>query len=503
MHRDEIGDNGSGGLRKQIGLFSGFAVLCVFLILPAPASLTPASFRLLGIVALMAIWWMTEAIPIPATALIPLVIFPFAGITSGKETALAYMDRNIFLFMGGFFVAMAMQRWNLHRRIALHVISILGGNSSMIVLGFMVATAVLSMWISNTATTMMMVPIAMALVSGGSDAVRGSPEFRRFQLSLMLGIAYAASIGGLGTLIGTPPNVVLAGAVSRLLPKAPPVSFLGWAKLGIPIVCVFLPIAWLYLTQVVGRVGSGGIGISSASVRKQLAETGPMSGGEKITLIVFVGMALGWMFRCDIAVGGFVLPGWASLLGVDALVDDSTVAMLAAMVLFVFPVNLKERVFALNWEWAQRIPWGILILFGGGFALAHAFQVTGLAVWIGTKLEALRSVPVPVLVLATCVLLTFLTEVTSNTATATMMMPILASTAIGIGIHPFVLMIPGTVSASCAFMLPVATPPNAIVFGSGWIALPEMARAGLWMNLIGVCVVTTMTFLIAGPVFGF
>jgi len=488
---------------RNVGLVIGAVVLVLFLLLPPPASISVPAFRLLGVVILMAVWWVSEAIPIPATALVPLVVFPLASICSGKETAKAYMDKNIFLFMGGFFVAMAMRRWELHRRIALHVISILGVSADMIILGFMVATAGLSMWISNTATTMMMVPIAMALVSGVPPEVVKGGEFRRFQLALMLGIAYAAGIGGLGTLIGTPPNVVFAGSVSALVPGAPEVSFLDWAKVGLPVVGVFLPIVWLYLARVVGRASNVDIGISRSTVREELKRIGPMSRGETVTLWVFVGMALGWIFRKNIGIGGFTVPGWSSLAGLEKWVDDSTVAMIAAMVLFVFPVDLKKRVFALDWEWARRIPWGILILFGGGFALAHGFQVTGLAAWIGNRLQVLRSVPVVVLVASTCFLLTFLTEVTSNTATATMMMPILASTAVGIGVHPFVLMIPGTISASCAFMLPVATPPNAIVFGSGWVTLPTMARVGFWMNLLGIVVVTTMTFAIAGPVFGF
>jgi sodium-dependent dicarboxylate transporter 2/3/5 len=447
----------------------------------------------------MAIWWITEAIPIPATALLPLALFPLLTISKAGVVARAYGDSNIFLFMGGFFLAMAMQRCNLHRRIALQIIHLIGTRPRRIVLGFMVATAFLSMWISNTATTMMVYPIALAVVLHFDlDAGRGN----NFKTVLMLGIAYAASIGGLGTLVGTPPNIVFAAAVKSLYPEAPPVDFLRWMMVGLPVVVLFLPAVWLLLTRFVYRVGATEAAGGGEVIAEQLAQLGKPTTAERRTFVVFVATALAWIFRRDLQVGVFSLPGWSSLLGVGEWVNDATVAIVAALVLFVVPSGGDRKGALLDWDWAVRIPWGILILFGGGIALAEAFKTSGLAEWIALHLHALQDVPILVLILSVCLMLTFLTEVTSNTATATIFMPVLAATATATGLHPFLLMIPATLSASCAFMLPVATPPNAIVFGSGHVAISDMARAGLILNLLGAVLITAVVYLVAIPVFG-
>jgi sodium-dependent dicarboxylate transporter 2/3/5 len=487
--------------KRGIGLVLGLVIFAVLLTRPAPAGMTPEAARAAAIALLMAIWWITEAIPIPATALLPLALYPLLGVMNGKVTAEAYGDHNVFLFMGGFFIAMAMQKWNLHKRIALSIISVVGDSPRTLVLGFMCATAFLSMWISNTATTMMMVPIAIAVLSQVPSGSRAGS----FAPALTLGIAYSASIGGLGTLIGTPPNVIFAGAVEKLFPELGDIGFLTWMTAAVPLVAIFLPTTWLYLTRVVFKVPPGRdckVGGGKVEVRKELAALGKMSRGERYTLTVFILTALAWTFRSNIDLGAFVIPGWSNLLGIADLVNDGTVAIFAAVVLFALPVDLKKGEFALDWEWASRIPWGVLLLFGGGFALAASFRATGLDNWVGGWLRAAAGLPPVLLIIIVCLVMTFLTEMTSNTATASMAMPVLGSTAAVTGMNPLILMIPATLSASCAFMLPVATPPNAIVFGTGSVTIPQMVRAGLGLNLIGVLLVTAVTYFIAVPVFG-
>jgi sodium-dependent dicarboxylate transporter 2/3/5 len=497
-----------GGTRERVGLPLGLLLFFACLVLPTPEGMPPEAKKALATALLMATWWITEAIPIPATALIPLVAYPLMGVMSSQETATPYANHNVFLFMGGFFIAMAMQKWGLHRRIALHTIRLVGTSPRRLVLGFMVATAFLSMWISNTATTMMMLPIAMAVVGhlgtphGDSEGGGGADPRLVFGGALMLGIAYAASLGGMATLIGTPPNLVFAGVVKELYPDAPEIGFFQWMAVGVPLLIVFLPAAWYYLNFVAYRQRVLPSEMGRAVIAEELSKLGRMSRGERVTLTVFVLTALGWMFRREIPIGSFAIPGWADLLGIGEYVHDSTVAMIGALLLFLWPVDLRRRSFALDWEWARRIPWSILILFGGGFALAASFQKTGLASWIGGSLTALVGVPVIVMIVLICLLLTFLTEMTSNTATSTMMLPILAGAAMAMRAHPFLLMVPATLSASCAFMLPVATPPNAIVFGSGYLTIPKMARVGLAMNLMGVVIITAIVYLVGVRVLG-
>jgi sodium-dependent dicarboxylate transporter 2/3/5 len=494
-------------LRQKIGLFGGLPIFLLLLFFPISSTLEPVAQKTLAIAGLMAWWWITEALPIPATSLIPIVAFPLLKIMEGKQVVLSYGDSNIFLFMGGFFLAMAMQKWELHRRIALKIIRFIGLSPRKIILGFMIATAFLSMWISNTASTMMMYPIALAIILqmttiDGKDIRDLDSTTASFQIALMLGIAYAASIGGIGTKIGTPPNIVFAAAVKSIFPDAPEIGFLQWMIVGFPLVAVFVPISWLFLTRVVLPIRIRSLPGSQEVIDEQIAKLGPMTKGECYVLIIFIVTALAWIFLKNIDLGGFIIPGWTSLLGIDRHVNDATVAIAAALLLFAMPVNLKEGKFLLDWDWAIKIPWGILLLFGGGIALAAGFKSTGLAAWIGQNLGLFSRVPLIVMIMITCFMLTFLTEVTSNTATSTIFMPILAATAMAMGMHPFLLMIPATISASCAFMLPVATPPNAIVFGSGCVTIPQMAKVGLGLNLIGIIIVTTITYLVAIPAFG-
>jgi sodium-dependent dicarboxylate transporter 2/3/5 len=392
-----------------------------------------------------------------------------------------------------------MQRWGLHRRMAVQVLYLLGFRPKGLVLGFMVASCFLSMWISNTATAVMMLPIAISVVVFVTDRKpeeirRQKGEERNFSVALMLGIAYAASIGGMGTLVGTPPNIVLAGQIQQLFPESPEISFARWMAVGLPLVAVFLPAVWGYLCWIAFPVRALGSGKGRAFLRQEKDALGKMGRGEKITLVAFLSAAFLWMTRQPLDLGSVHLPGWSSLLPWAGFIKDSTVAMFVALSLFFVPVDREEGTTVLTWEVASRIPWDVLILLGGGFALAGAFRTTGLSAWFAQCLSGLDALsPVAVVVLVSA-LMTLLTELTSNTATAAVMLPILAATAVKIHVHPFVLMIPATLSASCAFMLPVATPPNAIMFGSGCLDIPTMAKAGVVLNLLGLILIVLIMF---------
>jgi solute carrier family 13 (sodium-dependent dicarboxylate transporter), member 2/3/5 len=499
----------AGSLRKQAGFFTGILLFVLILILPLGNGLDLPARHAAACAVLMAVWWITEAIPISATSLLPLALYPLLKIMSAKDVALNYADRNIFLFMGGFFIAMAMQRHNLHKRIALTIIYLLGTSSRKIILGFMVATAFLSMWISNTATAMMMLPIGMAVIEHVRISVKTKLPDRelkkgefRFGLALMLGIAYSASIGGIGTLVGTPPNIIFAGMAHSLFPQLPEIGFLQWMKIGLPIVIVFLPLSWAYIVYLANPPELNKIPGSKMIIKEELKLLGKMKKGELLTLVIFCLTALGWIFRQDIQIGQVRIPGWASLLGIEKYVHDSTIAMIGALLLFVIPTDIKKNEFVLNWQWAVRIPWGILLLFGGGFALASSFQATGLNKWIGDIFNHINYVSVFALILSVCLFFTFLTEITSNTATITMMLPVLAVLAVSMKLHPFILMVPATISTSFAFMMPVATPPNAIIFGSEYVKIHQMARTGFVLNLLGVVVITLAMYLIAFHVLG-
>ena len=495
-------------LRQKIGLVAGVPIFLFFLLVPLSDTLEPVAQKTLAVAILMAWWWITEALPIPATSLIPIIAFPLLSIMKTKQVVLSYADSNIFLFMGGFFLAMSMQKWGLHRRIALHIIRIIGLGPRKIIFGFMVATAFLSMWISNTATTMMMYPIGLAVIlqlttfKNDKGETLSESVTQSFQISLMLGIAYAASIGGIGTKIGTPPNIVFAAAVKSLFPQAPEIGFLQWMMVGLPLVILFIPITWLFLTRISQPIRLKKLPGGDDVIDEQIKLLGPMKKGEKLVFLIFIFTALAWIFRKNIELGTFTIPGWSNLLGIEKMVNDATVAIFSAILLFAIPVDFNKKSFLLDWEWAIKIPWGILLLFGGGIAIAAGFKTTGLAAWIGGHLSLFSGVPLIGMIMLTCLMLTFLTEVTSNTATSTIFMPILAATALAIGIHPFLLMVPATISASCAFMLPVATPPNAIVFGSGCVTIPQMAKNGVALNFIGIFIVTLITYTIAIPAFG-
>lgn len=484
---------------KRFFFWLGLSLFGVCLLMPSPEGMEPAAKRLLGVAALMSCWWVGEVAPLAAVALIPLVLFPFLGVLGMEETAASYADQTIFLFLGGLLIAAASQRWGLHRRMALGVLCLLGARPRSLVLGFMAATASVSMWVSNTATAVMMFPIALSVllyVTGKkSEEIREARgEERNFSVALMLGIAYGASIGGMATLVGTPPNLVLAGQLRKLFPGAPEIGFARWMAAGVPLSLLFLVVAWYCLCWILFPVKRLGTGRGRDLLRKEREELGSMSRGESWTLAAFLAAVVLWLTREPLPLGPFRFPGWSGLVPWASSVGDSTVAMAAALALFLAPVDRSRGLTALNWEWASKIPWDVLLLFGGGFALAGAFRQTGLSAWFAGRLEGLEGLPPVAMVPAVCLLMTLLTELTSNTATTAVMLPVLAATAVKIQVNPLVLMIPATLSASCAFMLPVGTPPNAVVFASGCIDVATMARAGLLLNLVGLVLIPLLLF---------
>jgi len=454
-----------------------------------------------AVAVLMAAWWMTGAIPLAATALLPLVLFPLLGILPGREVAPLYLNSVIFLYVGGFLIALAMERWNLHRRIALGIVAAVGGGPQRLVLGFMVATAFLSMWISNTATAVMMFAIALSVIRE-TERRAGAEKCRSFAVALLLGVAYAASIGGMATLVGTPPNLSLVRIHEISFPDADRIGFGEWMVLCVPISVALLGAAWWILARWLFRPDPE-LALPAEVIREERSRLGPMGREEATVLGVFVATALLWVFREGLDLGLVRIPGWAQVLPprIREGIDDGTVAIAMALLLFVLPARERGRRI-LGADVFGKIPWHMVLVFGGGFALAKGFQSSGLSAWIGGGFGHLTGTPEIVLVAAVCLGLTFLTELTSNVATTEMVLPILASVAVSAGINPLLLMIPATLSASCAFMLPVATPPNAIVFASGHLRIADMVRAGWWLNWVGVIVITTLYLVVGRAVFG-
>jgi len=486
-------------LKKTIGLIAGpVAGLAILLFFDLDHQ-NPLVTRAAAVALLMAIWWITEAIPIPATALLPVALFPLLGIMSGKAVAATYFNHVIFLFIGGFIMALAMQRWNLHRRIALRIMLLIGSSPRRVILGFMVATAFLSMWISNTATTMMMVPIAMAIIFKLREAAPDA-DVRRFSVGLLIGIAYAASIGGMATLIGTPPNLAFSKIFATTFPAAPEITFAGWFTFGLPSSTLFLVVAWFLLTRMFASTKHP-IPVDVDLFRDEYRRLRKMSYEEKVVMSLFVILALLWIFRQKIDLGWLTIPGWSAILPERHMIDDGTIAIAIALLLFVIPSRSRRHERLMTWETATKLHWGIVILFGGGFALAAGFLESGLSAWIAHHLAILGGVSPVFMVASVSTMLTFLTELTSNTATTQIVLPLLGSLAVAIKVNPLLLMIPATLSASCAFMLPVATPPNAIIFGSGEVTMGDMMRVGIIMNLIGVVLITAFIYLIGLAVF--
>lgn len=458
-------------------------------------ALTQAGRITAGLGIWMAIWWMTEAIPIYATALLPVTLLPLTNALPLPNAAAPYAHHLIFMFMGGFILALSMQRWGLHRRVAFLSLQVAGTRPGQIVASFMALTAVLSMWVSNTATAIMMTPVALSIIQlnhgNGNSSEATSDDNGGFSTCLLLGIAYAASIGGCATLIGTPPNLFLASYYESQFGHE--IGFVRWMAVGLPLALCFLPIAWFVLTKLLYRLQRNPIHGSADFLREAYQNLGPMNKGSWITLVTFLLTASLWISRPwlqDLSMGGR-----QPLAGLS----DAGIAMFGALLLFVIPVNLAKREFTMDWETALGLPWGLLILFGGGLSLAEAIRTNGVGEFIASQVSLISGAPPYLIVVAVTLLIIFLTELTSNTATAATFIPILASLAPALGMDPILLIVPAALAASCAFMLPVATPPNAIVFGTGRVSIPQMTRAGVYLNLIGVILIPGVTYLVAYP----
>jgi sodium-dependent dicarboxylate transporter 2/3/5 len=466
----------------------GVALFIVLLVIPAPAGLAPAAWRVAAVALLMAVLWLSEAIPVAATALLPLALFPMLGVASIEQTAAPYANPLVFLFLGGFVIALAIERWNLHRRIALTVLDHVGAREDLQIAGFMLATAGLSMWVSNTATSIMMLPVALSVIprGEGGEIERGK---RGFASALLLSVAYSANIGGVTTLVGTPPNALLAGFMLQNYDVQ--IGFAQWMLIGVPVAVLMLVICWWLLTRGIYDVGREELPGARAAIGDALRGLGPASRAEKRVAAVFSLTAALWIFRPLLA---RELP--------DLMLSDTSIAMIGALLLFVVPSGRGGMEFLLTWRYAERLPWGVLLLFGGGLTLASAVQDSGLAAGIGQALTALGAWPAFGLVVAVTVLIIFLTELTSNIATTATFLPVVAALAVTVGQGPLLLAIPAVLAASFAFMMPVATPPNAIVFASGYVTIPQMVRAGIWLNIIGVAVIISVLYALMTAVFG-
>lgn len=481
------GESSSGyGLRHWTGWVLGPGALLVTLICPAPDGLSQEGWLTAGVAVLMAVFWICESLPIPVTALIPLVLFPVLELGTIQVTAAPYASPVIYLFVGGFLIALAMQRWQLHRRVALNLIAVMGTRPSRIIAGFLMASAFVSMWVSNTATALMMLPIALSVLQVLPPTAAATPALRGFGSALLLSVAYGATTGGMATLIGTPPNALLAAFVENNYGYT--LGFGRWMLLGVPVMLVTLPLVWLVLTRVSFRLTGGEIPGMAEFFRRQQAELGPWTRGERIVLTVFLLTAVGWVTQ-------------PLLAKAVPLLTDTTIAMAGGLLLFVIPMDWRRGEFVLNWETAKGLPWDVLLLFGGGLSLAGNIDKHGLSRYLGELCNGLGGVPVLLALSVVCFGILMLTELTSNTATAATFLPITAALALSLGQNPLLFLIPCALAANCSYMLPVGTPPNAIVFGSGHVTLPQMAWAGLWLNLLLVPVIVGLVWLLGPLVF--
>lgn len=496
--------------RAVVGLFAGLILAAiVYFVFPSnvadvvnqanpDAENGPFELDVLKLTAavavLMGAWWMTEALPLAATALVPLVAFPLLSVAAFKEVSPSYANPTIFLFMGGFILALGMQRWNLHRRLALRVVLLVGTKPRQMVLGFMIATGFMSMWVSNTATAVVMLPIGMSVLSLTADMVGGFGKQKNFAIALMLGIAYSASIGSLGTIIGTPPNTLMVAYLNES--HGIDIGFGQWMLVGVPLAAVFMVLAWLVLVTVF-KPEMKEIPGGRELIQDELKGMGSMSRAEITAGLVFLAAALAWVF----------VPVISDWMGWEHNIDDATIAITAAMLMYILPAdNRGTRV--MDWEHTKEVPWDVLLLFGGGLALSSMFDKSGLSLWIGEMARGLGKLPLVLLVAAVALVILVLTEFTSNTATAAAFLPIMGGVAVGIGLtatndmNILFLTAPVALAATSAFMLPVATPPNAIAYGSGYVRIGDMVKGGVWLNLVGVILITIVTFALLVPVFG-
>ena len=484
---------------KKFGFVLGVAAFIILLLVGDLDPTRPQVNTMAAIAVLMAILWITEALPLAATSLIPLIFFPITGILSTEEIASSYINSIIFLFLGGFLIAIAMEEWALHKRVALKIIKIFGGSPTSIILGFLASGAFLSMWISNTATALMLLPIGMAVIQKLENEF-GLEKTHNFTVTILLSIAYSCSLGGVATLIGTPPNLVMVKTLEVLFPNAPGISFGNWMILALPISLIMLVFVAILLTKILFKVDKD-VKLDKEFIEDEYKQLGKFSSEEKAISIVFLTTALLWIFRSDILLGFITIPGWSNLLPTAGFINDGTVAISMAFILFLIPSKSGKRAL-LDQTAFSKVPWGIILLFGGGFALAKGFSSTGLSDFLGDQLSGLSSVSPILVIIITATLVTFLTELTSNTALTQTILPIVASVSVAIGLNPLLLMLTATISASMAFMLPVATPPNTIIFAGGRIKILEMAKTGFALNIIGVIVISLMVYYLGNLIFG-
>jgi solute carrier family 13 (sodium-dependent dicarboxylate transporter), member 2/3/5 len=470
--------------KKWIGFFGGIVLFFLMIFSEAPEGLSLAGWRTAAVAVIMAIWWVTEVMPISATALLPIVLFPVLGVMDVASATTPYANPMIFLFMGGFIIAIAMQRWDLHRRIALSIIALIGSKPRNIIAGFMISSAFMSMWVSNTAATLMMLPIAMSVIELTKSPQNSgiSPrQFKNFGLTLMLAIAFSSSVGGLGTVIGTPTNALMIAFVQDSYGVE--ISFAQWMMIGIPVVILGLPVIFYTLANIIYPVHFQTLPGGKEYILDELKRLGSISRAEMMVAVVFILVGLLWITRPLIA---DLIPG----------LSDAGIAIFGALILFLIPVDIRKAIFLLEWKDAEKIPWGVLILFGGGLSLAGAIQRTGLAEWVGGYFGILAGWHVVFIIFVVAIVIIMFTELASNSATAAAFLPVIGSVAIGVGQDPLLFALPVALVASCAFMLPVATPPNAIVYGSGVMTIPEMAKAGLLLNLFFAILVTLLTYFL-------
>lgn len=478
------------------GLLIGILAFILILALPLPGALSLQAKSAAAVVILMSIWWITEAIPVYATAFIPLALYPLLGILPADETAANYGHNYVLMMLGGFFLGKAIENQNLHKRIALIIINLFGISRQRIMMSMMIATAFLSMWIANVTAAVMMFPIAMSIISKEEEEGTGRSTF---STGLMLAIAYAATLGGLGTLIGTPTNLILIGILEKLFPDAPPITFFTWLKIGLPLVIVLLPVFCFYLIRYFGITGN--LSQNDTIIKDELKALGKITPGERRVIYVCLLAIFGWVFRDDLLFGDWVIPGWASLLGLGDFVHDSTVALVAALLLFMLPATKEKRL--LDWKSASQVPWGVAMIVGGGYAIAAGFEATGLADWLGHQLVFISHYPFFMVVLLVIGFVMIFTEFNSNTATANILLPVLASMAVAAAINPLLLMIPATVASSLGFMMPAGTGPNTVIFGSERVTVADMVKCGIWLDLISLIILVLMMYFIIMPWLGF
>ena len=451
-----------------------------------------------AIVVLMAVWWIFEVIPIPVTSMFPLILFPFFGVAEMPEVGAYYGRPIIFLFLGGFILALGLQESGMHRRIALGIVSRIGSKPRQLVLGFMLASGALSMWISNTASVMVLVPIALSVIEGIRAECMDEGRIRRFAICFMLGIAYAADIGGMATIIGTPPNLIFLEMYQQLFPEKPPIGFVDWMVFGLPLSIVFMCAGWYMLTHWIFRFRSDDLIDGSASLQRQIDALGPATRDERAAGLIFLLAVVLWITGSDIELSNSItIQGWRSLTGLEH-VTDPAVAIGAAILLFIVPSAQNDKVSLLPWRRSREIPWGILLLFGGGFAIAGGFEASGLSQLLERSIQGIPPMAPIALITVVAIAVTFITELTSNTAITNLILPILATGSIAFAIEPSLIMIPATLSASCAFMMPIASPTQTIIFGTGYVSIRQMMRAGIWFNLLGIILVVLVFGLVGG-----